>query len=228
MIIVPGQVEADDITARLLFPTARQGPWLPFERFAETMATSRKKAGLHPHQAEEVVVYVLEGYVGHEYDGGNYESLTDGSVVVLTAHEEIRHELVMEKGRTARWLSIVLRVPWHTEPPPTSILIRTAGDAVEGSDGTVQRAVVGPLARAEAFTGLEFTDISFAKEGTGFFRIGRDRRSVAYVLGGSGTIGGKHVEPGDGALLENASGIAIHGSPGYRVALATVPRPAQG
>jgi len=225
MKIVAGQIDASDVTARLLFPTAQQGPWLPFERLAETIATSRKKGGPHSHQAEEVIVYVLEGFVDHEYDGGHRESLSQGSVLVLTAHDEIRHELVMGKGRTARWLSMVLRIPWHTEAPPTSVQIKATGDAIEAADGTVLRPIVGSRARADAFTQVECTDIEFAKGGTAFFQLGKTRRAVVYVLSGSGTIGNEHIEPGHGGLVENSSGISIHGSPGFRVALATVPRP---
>lgn len=225
--IVTGQLDASDVTSSLLIPNATQVPWLPIERFGETMATPRKKEGPHPHVAEEVVAYVLEGFVDHEYDGGKAETLEAGSVLVLTAHEEVLHELVMRKGRSARWLSIVLRIPWHTEPIATSVVTRTAGDPVEAPDGSVKRPVVGPLARADAFTKLELTDIEFAKEGTAFFRVGRDRRAVVYALGGSGAIGDNEIRPGQGALVEHASGISIRGSPGFRVALATVPAPAE-
>jgi len=86
MRITQGQIDASDVTTRLLFPTSQQSPWSPFERFAETIATARKKEGLHSHNAEEVVVYVLEGYVDHESDGGQPATLTQGSVLVLTAH----------------------------------------------------------------------------------------------------------------------------------------------
>lgn len=225
--IVAGQVDASDVTSRLLIPTSEQGPWLPVERFGETMATSRKKEGRHPHVAEEVVAYVLEGFVDHEYDGGKSETLTSGSVLVLTAHDEIHHELVMKQGRSARWLSIVLRAPSHTNRIPTSVVVRSAGDPIEAADGSIQRPVVGPRARAGAFTGLELTDIEFAKQGTAFFRVGRDRRAVVYGMGGSGAIGDNEIGPGLGALVERASGIAIRGSPGFRVALATVPRPSE-
>ncbi len=223
--IVAGQVDASDVTARLLIPTSEQGPWLPIERFAETIGTSRKKEGRHPHVAEEVVAYALEGFVDHEYDGGKRETLTSGSVLVLTAHDEIRHELVMKQGRSARWLSIVLRIPWHTERIPTSVVARSAENPIEAADGSIQRAVVGVRARGDAFTGLELTDIEFAKQGTAFFRVGRDRRGVVYVLAGSGAIGDNEVGPGQGALVDRASGIAIRGSPGFRAVLATVPRP---
>ena len=99
-------------------------------------------------EAEEVVIYLVEGEVDHVDDSGRREALTAGSVAVLTAHEEISHDMEMLKGKRARWLSVVVRLPWHTEPPPTTIQIKTAGDATEESDGTVQKPVVGPLARA--------------------------------------------------------------------------------
>src|SRR5687768_1762565 len=122
VVIVSSHHELDDPSTRLLMPTAEQGPFLPFDRFAETVATGRGSRGRHPHLAEEVVAYILEGFVRHA--GGEDPStvLGPGSVLVLTAHEEIRHELSMDAGTkdgNARWLSLVLRIPWHTEQPPT-------------------------------------------------------------------------------------------------------------
>ncbi len=224
---VHGEIDASDKTTSLLFPNRDQGPWLPFERFAETMTTSRTKLGRHPHQAEEVVIYLVEGEVDHMDGSGRRDPLPVGSVAVLTAHEEISHDLEMRKGKRARWLSVVIRLPWHTEPPPTSVQIKTAGDGTEGSDGTVQKAVVGPLARADASSGLECTDIEFARKANSFFRLGRDRRAVAYVLNGSGMIDDVPIKSGSGALLENMSAVAIGGSPGYRIVLASVPVPAE-
>jgi redox-sensitive bicupin YhaK (pirin superfamily) len=120
-------------------------------------------------------------------------------------------------------LSIVLRLPWHTEPPPTSIQIKDAGDATDSLDGTVRRPVMGPLARAETFLQLECTDIDFMREADVSIPIERGRRGIAYVLRGSGTIEKKPVEMGHGALFENVSKVALYGSPGLRVFLATVP-----
>src|SRR5213594_5154151 len=222
-----GDIDASDKTTSLLFPSREQAPWLPFERFAETMTTSRTKLGRHPHQAEEVVIYLVDGEVDHVDDSGRREALTAGSVAVLTAHQEISHDMEMLRGKRARWLSVVVRLPWHTEPPPTAVQIKTAGDAKEGSDGTVQKPVVGPLARADASSGLECTDIEFARTATGFFRIGHNRRAVAYVLEGSGMIDDVPIKSGSGALLENMSAVAIGGSPGYRLLLASVPIPAE-
>src|SRR5436309_9845325 len=149
LTIAHGEIDASDKTTSLLFPSREQAPWLPFERFAETMTTSRTKLGRHPHQAEEVVINMVDGEVDHVDDSGRREALTAGSVAVLTAHEEISHDMEMLKGKRARWLSVVVRLPWHTEPPPTAVQIKTAGDAKEGSDGAVQKPVVGRLARAD-------------------------------------------------------------------------------
>src|SRR5207245_5986184 len=83
--------------------------------------------------------------------------------------------------------------------------------------------VVGPLARAETFMQLECTDIEFTRETDVSIPIDHDRRGVAYVLRGAGMIEKKPVEMGHGALFENVSKIALYGSPGLRLFLATVP-----
>src|SRR5439155_1527843 len=147
--------------------------------------------------------------------------------LVVTAHQKVRHELTMQpaqEGRSARWLSIVLRLPWHTEAPPTSIQIKDAGDAMESIDGTLRRPVVGPSARAETFMQLECTDIEFTREADVSVPIDHGRRGVAYVLRGSGMIEKKPIEMGHGALFGNVARLALYGSPGFRVFLATVPR----
>src|SRR5213594_2962159 len=97
-----GEIDASDKTTSLLFPSREQAPWLPFERFAETMTTSRTKLGRHSHQAEEVIIYLVDGEVDHVDDSGRREALTAGSVAVLTAHQEISHDMEMLKGKRAR------------------------------------------------------------------------------------------------------------------------------
>ena len=218
--------DLSDPTSHLLMPTAEQATFPPYDRFAETVATRRMQLGLHSHLAEEVVTYVLDGSVHHEDGGGTHTVLSPGSVLVITAHQEIRHELTLQptqEGRSARWLSIVLRLPWHTQAPPTSIQIKDAGDATESLDGTIQRPVVGALARADTFMQLECTDLEFTREADVSFPIDRHRRGVAYVLRGSGMIEKKPVEMGHGALFENVAKLSLYASPGFRVFLATVP-----
>jgi len=171
---------------------------------------------------------VLDGYVHHEDSIGTHTVLAPGSELVITAQAEIRHGLTMQpsqQGRNARWLSIVLRLPWHTEAPPNALQVKDAGDAVEAPDGTIRRPVTGPLARAETFMGLECTDIEFAREAEASFSIDRKRRGVAYVLRGSGMIEKSGVDKGQGATFENVTRLSMRGSPDFRVFLATVPSP---
>ena len=225
--VVRSHPDLSDPSSRLLMPTAEQGPFPPFDRVAETIAASRIQEGLHPHLAEEVVAYVLDGQVRHEDGAGHHSILRPGSVLVVTAHEEVRHELTMQpsqEGRSARWLSIVLRLPWHTEAPPTSVQIKDAGDAIESVEGIVQRPVVGSQARADSALGLECTDIEFARETDATYPVAQDHRGVAYVLQGRGLNEKEPVEAGFGALFEDIQRLALHGSPGCRVFLASVPR----
>src|SRR5438445_11545380 len=110
--------DISDPTSHLLMPTAEQGPFPPFDRFAETVATRRILVGLHPHLAEEVVTYVIAGLVHHADGSGNHTILNPGSVLVVTAHNEVRHELTMkpsQEARSARCLSLALRMPSHRQ-----------------------------------------------------------------------------------------------------------------
>jgi redox-sensitive bicupin YhaK (pirin superfamily) len=226
VITVDSHPDEDDPESRLLMPTREEGPFLPFERFAETFAKSRTEIGFHPHEAQEVIAYILEGYVHHEDATGHHADLSTGSVLVVTAHQEIRHRLTLQprsEDHKARWLSIVLRLPWHTEPPMTSIQIKEAGDAAETHDGTIRRPVVGPLARADSAMGLECTDVSFTEQADVSFQVGRGRRGVAYVLEGSGSVEKAEVGNGQGVLFENITRFAVHGLPGFRLFLASVP-----
>ncbi len=225
MAIIHGEIDASDVTAHLLLPTRDKRLFLPFERFAESVATSRKKGEMHPHVGEEVITYVLEGSIDHEDASGNRTDLTPGSLLVLTAQDEVRHALRMERGRTARWLSVVVRLPPGTDQPSPSLQVLRPAPPPAGSDGTIRTSLVGASGPARTSSGLELIDIEFVKGGTAFLRMGRDRRGVAYALGGVGSIEDHALEPGHGALLENMSALSLHAEAGFRVALASVPRP---
>ncbi len=225
--VVRSHPDLSDPSTRLLMPTTEQGPFPPFDRFADTVANARVQRGLHEHLAEEVVAYVLDGQVHHEDGAGQHTVLRPGSVLLVTAHEEIRHELTMQpsqEGRAARWLSIVLRLPWHTQAPVTSVQIKDAGDAIPLTTTVVERPIVGSRARADSALGLECTDFEFTGEAETAIPLGRGHRGVAYVLQGHGRIEKEPVEPGMGAVFENLGRLAVHGAPGFRLFLASVPR----
>src|SRR6267378_8443314 len=148
LTIVRGEIDASDRTTSLLFPNRDQGPWLPFERFAETMTTARTKVERHNHQAEEVFVYVLDGEIQHIDGSGRHDDLAPGSIAVLTAHEQMSHEMVAVQGKRARWLSIVVRLTWHTDPPPTSLQVKGPADAKAAADDRSEERRVGKECRS--------------------------------------------------------------------------------
>src|SRR5256885_1380146 len=65
------------MTAHLLFPTHNEPSFLPFQRFAESMATSRKKGELHSHVGEEGTTFLR---VGRDRRGIAYALSGIGSV----------------------------------------------------------------------------------------------------------------------------------------------------
>src|SRR5207245_11061013 len=101
LTVAHGEIDASDKTTSLLLPNRDHGPWMPFERFADTMTTSRTKLGRHSHQAEEAVIYLVEGEVDHMDDSGRREGHTPGSVEALTAHQQINHRLEQPKAKPA-------------------------------------------------------------------------------------------------------------------------------
>src|SRR5437867_11250498 len=65
VIIRSSHEDLSDPTAHLLMPTAEQGPFPAFDRFAGSVATSRMQAGLHAYVSEVFVDYVVDGCYHH-------------------------------------------------------------------------------------------------------------------------------------------------------------------
>src|SRR5207248_4129591 len=72
--------------------------------------------------------------------------------------------------------------------------------------------------------GLECTDFECTGEAETAIPRGRGHRGVAYVLRGRGRIEKEPVGAGMGAVFENIRRLAVHGAPGFRLFLASVPR----
>ncbi|MGC2288425.1 MAG: pirin family protein [Thermoplasmata archaeon] len=224
--VVSSQIELDDISGRVLFPSPAQGPWLPFLRIAETSTSGGgDDPEGHTHREEEVLNYIVEGRVEYEDDVGRRALLGPGSVELLTAREETRHKLMgaIEPTRT-RWLSVVVRcVPEMGEPDHRAQVAHGPPPARRG-DATLERLLVGPDSPVVSGAGLECVDIEFRKEGRCVCLIGRERRAVAYVFEGSGSVDGQLADAGAGALIDNVTEVSIQARTGTRVLLASAPR----
>jgi len=222
--VVASRMELDDVSGRVLFPTPAQGPWIPFVRFAETVATGGDiDAEGHPHRQEEVMNYLLEGRVEYEDDVGHRSVLEPGTVVLFTAREEARHNLIPNQTPRARWLSVLVRCPPTAGGPPHRVQIAPVPVPVRPGEGTLERPLIGPEAPLASSAGLECVDIEFRATGRCVCPVGRERRAVAYVYDGSGWVDDQPLDAGAGALLENAVEVTLRGESGTRVLLATAP-----
>jgi redox-sensitive bicupin YhaK (pirin superfamily) len=219
-------IDLEDVSGRVLFPTPMQGPWLPFQRFADTITRgSGDDPEGHTHLGEEVLNYVVAGRVDYEDNTGHRSVLEAGSFELLTAREETRHKLTGQAGaRGTRWLSVVVRCRPTPEGPSHRFQVVTRLTAIQSGDATVGRLLVGPDAPAESGAELECTDIEFRREGNCTYPVGAGRRVVAYVYEGSGSIEGQLIDSGIGALMENTRRFSIQARAGTRVLLASAPR----
>jgi len=223
--VASSRIDLEDVSGRVLFPSPAQGPWIPFVRFAETVTTGGGiDAEGHPHRREEVVNYVLEGRVEYEDNAGCRSVLETGTVALLTAREQARHNLNPDPSSRARWVSAIVRFSPTAGEAPHRVQIARGPIPPRGSDGVIERRLVGPRAPVASSAGLECMDIEFRLPGPCVRPMGRDRRAVAYVLDGAARIGGQPVEAGAGALIENTNEVSLEGASGTRVFLTSAPR----
>jgi redox-sensitive bicupin YhaK (pirin superfamily) len=224
--VAASQIELDDVSGRVLFPSPTQGPWLPFLRFADTrtLGGGDDPEG-HTHVEEEVLNYILEGHAEYEDEAGHRSVLEPGSVELLSARDETRHKLVgLGQTEWMRWISIVVRGPL-VPGGPTDRSPAAKGLAPRWADDvTAARFLVGPEGALSSGAGMECVDIEFQREGPCICPIGRERRAIAYVFAGSGTIDGLPTDPGVGALIDRANEITIAAKSGTRILLASAPR----
>lgn len=222
--VVASRIDLEDVSGRVLFPSMAQGPWTPFLRFAETVATG---GGIdpegHPHRDEEVLTYVLDGEVDHEDAEGSRTVLGAGSAVLFAARSETRHNLVAHPGSRARWLSVVIRLPGGDVGPDHRVQFAPAPLPAGEKPGARERRVVGPGAALVASSALECTELELRANVRHTWSIGRGRRAVVYVLDGRATIDEQPVEISSGALLENATAVSLNTESGARLIVASAP-----
>ena len=225
-LVVPSRMDLSDVSGRVLFPSPVQGPWLPFQRFADTTTSGGgDDPEGHAHSEEEVLNYIVAGRADYEDDAGRHSVLASGSLELLTAREETRHKLTGQpQAPGTRWLSVVVRFPRGVEGPSRRFQVVTELTTIPAGESVAVRFLVGPDTPAQSGTGLECDDVEFQGSGEYVRPLGGDRRAVAYVYEGTSSIEGHAIEAGVGALIENSIKISLRGKPGTRVLLASVPR----
>lgn len=219
---MPGEVDATDATTRTVIPTSTQASWPPLTRVGEIIATLGRKFPPHPHTAEEVLTYVMEGFAAYEVPPSPPQALRPGSVVLLTTPGRTVHSINPARGASIRWFSLVTELPDRAAsamriqsalPTPTALQ----------PDRTVVRRLTGEGASITSAAGLECEETRFGDRGTSFRRVGHDRRGVVYALTGHGEVDNQTLDVGEAALVEHAAGLSLHGQAGFHVLVATIP-----
>jgi quercetin 2,3-dioxygenase len=221
--IVLGRVRQSDVSTRTILPTPRSPEFDPYLRIAESIGTSRKDPVLHTHLDEEIAMVVLEGAVDHLVSDGHRSMLDQGTVLVATAGQELRHGFRVGAGRTARWLSVVTRLGGAASASSIAIGILPEGTGAPGPEGAIVRELVGANAAVPSPAHSVLKEVRFVNPGTIFLSLGRGRRGFAYALKGEGRVQDQPISAGQAALLEPQAGIALRGEPGFWTIFGSAP-----
>lgn len=224
--VVSSQIDLGDISGRVLFPTRTQGPWLPFLRFAETTTRGGGDDQVgHTHREEEVVNYLVTGQAESEDPAGSRSTLEAGAVELLTANSETHHKFKgLSPAVETQWISVVVRCLKSAAVFPYRSQIAVGPRPPLEVGVTVERPVVGSRASVVSDVGLECTDVEFLRAGRCTCPVGPGRRTVAYFLSGSGTIGDQELKTGTAALIDGVENLSIRSESAARIIVASVPR----
>jgi len=220
--IVSGEVEARSATTRVVLPTPTVPAWAPYARVAESIATHRRPFPAHPHEAEEVLSYVIEGFATYQFGTASEEALGAGEARFLTAGTKVMHRIAPAKGSPIRWFTLVVGLPASAAGRAPTVQRATAIPGLPEAREVVVQPIVGGGSDVRSIAGLEAAALSSPGGGSVFRRVGHGRRGVLYVLAGRGTVDGHAVEAGEAALIEGAAGVGIQCEPGFRGVMATV------
>ena len=218
-------MELEGIRGRVLFPGPQQGPWPPFERLAESVATGGGAKDLHTHSGEEVVNYVLAGAVLHWDSEDHAVELNEGAVTLLRATDEIRHDIVPKLRSDARWVSVTLHWTGAVAGPETPYQFGRGVAETSREPGLRVLRVVGASTPVRSALGLDMSDWTFSQSSSREVALDPARRLVAYVLDGTVEIEGRTVASGGGILAEGVSSLRVAASTGARMLLMSVPAP---
>jgi redox-sensitive bicupin YhaK (pirin superfamily) len=216
-------MELDGEVGRTLFPTPSQGPWWPFAALVDCSVTGAEDPSPHPHRDEEAVNYVVQGELTHEDEPGKVTSMPAGTVAVLTTRAEQLHDIGPRGKGPSRWVALKLRLPSDAPVPRETVRFGTGVEASARSKGVAERRLVGPGTGVSSGAGLQVSDLRLGRVAKTTVRVGPGRRAVAYVLAGSGRIGGQAVAEHEGVLSEGMSSLPVEAGAELRILFASAP-----
>ncbi len=221
--VIAGEVQSRTATNRLVIPSVGLNAWLPFVRVGETIASRARQFPPHTHEHEEVLTYLSEGSATYRLGERPGETASAGTAFLLSSASNVTHSISPIKGGSVRWFVLVIALRAELSEP--RLQSSHLSEASTFEEKTQVRRLVGPRAPMTSHTGLECRELVFVQRSTSFLRVGHDRHAVVYAMSGAGTVDGRGLQAGEGALISDVSGIAIAGTPGLRVIAATAPAP---
>ncbi|OAN18041.1 quercetin 2,3-dioxygenase [Photobacterium jeanii] len=178
----------------------------------------------HPHRGIETLTYMLSGHFQHKDHMGNVGELRDGGAQWMSAGNGVIHsEMPMMTDGQLHGFQIWINLPavkkkdpaqyhdFQTEViaektlPDHSLVRVIAGDLTIKGD-----TVTGPLQQ----TGVPLTVADWRTQGAANISacLNPEYQTMVYVYKGTITIGGKHIEQGQLALLSEGEGLAMAAS----------------
>lgn len=173
--------------------------WGALRVFNDDVVRPGQGFGMHPHRDMEIVTYVLEGELEHRDNQGNTGVIRPGEVQVMSAGAGIVHsEYNHSKDRPVHLLQL-----W--------ILPRTKGLKPRWEQRPFRSAdrsgVLLPVVSAGGIPGTLAIDqeatiyISALRSGQEVVHGNRGRKAYLFVIGGSLTVNGTLLGPGDQARI---------------------------
>ncbi len=219
--IVSGEIQSATATHRFIVPSTGLSAWPPFEQIGETVVSRTRRFPPHAHERQEVLTYVSEGTAEYRVGDRPAETVAPGSAILLSTTERVTHAISPLPGPSVRWFTLVTSLVARI--PETRLQTSHRPKTPSYEDTALVRDLLGFSVGMRSAGAVECREVTFVRRSTSFQGVGHDRRAVVYALDGSGTVEGHGLQAGEGALVADTSGIAIGGTPGFRVITATAP-----
>ena len=161
----------------------------PLFYWAWATAKGYGKIGLHPHQAFEIMSYVLKGEIGHYDTMGNRGRVQAGGAQVMQAGSGLSHEeeTVGDHNEFFQiWFEPDLKKAVHQ--PPTYAEFRHADFPIEARDGVTLKHVIGNGAPISILAETTMQDVLIPSNRCYRRDLSTNRTLAMVVIDGAGTL----------------------------------------
>lgn len=160
----------------------------PLFYWAWATAHAPARIGLHPHQAFEIMSYVLQGEIGHYDTTGTRSRVRTGGAQVMQTGSGVSHEEEMLDPAT-NFFQIWFEPYLHEAltRPPAYHEFHAADFPVEEYDGVTVKSLLGEGAPIRLVAEARMQDVTIAAGKGHRWTLGAGRSLAAVAVSGSGT-----------------------------------------